>query len=371
METQNKPTLPPYGRPLLAVWGIILAAIFLGMGFYTTSSVNHLRTEAAARHEARMDPLATEAGKTAAENKLPPGANPKKVSAGIYIDGVASISVLEAYWEPVFYIWFRWEGDLAPGETFNIIEGEILSREKLAEQLSESGENYALYLVRAKITKFFSASRFPMDDHLMTIAIEDGGKTWAELEYVPDTENSGISSRVKMPGYKASRTALVMKPHTYRSNFGDPNLKKNERKTYSQLLYGIWNTRPGFGPYSKVFLGLFAAVAIALLAFFIKPTDVDPRFGLGVGGFFGAVANALLSASLVPESGSMTLMDMVNGVGMATIFITLVQSTISLHLYDIREEHALSKAFDRLSLILIATGFTTINILIPWLASKS
>lgn len=38
-----------------------------------------------------------------------------------------------------------------------------------------------------------------------------------------------------------------------------------------------------------------------MLAFFIKPTDVDQRFGLGVGALFAAIANTYITSSLVPE----------------------------------------------------------------------
>lgn len=357
--------LPPWGRRFLWISALILVAIFVALGWYTVSTVSRQRTESAERHQARMDPKAAEAGRTAAETELPPGAKPRRVKVGIYLDGIASVSLLDSEWSPVFYIWFRWtDEDINPGETFNIVEGEIASKQLLASKV-ENGEHYALYLVEAKVTKFFNTSRFPVDDHLLTLAIEDGSRRWEELEYVPDLEGSNISSRVKMPGYKALKTALVVKPHAYKSNFGDPAMPAGTRRTYSQLIYGIWNGRTGYGPYLKVFVGLFAAAAIALLAFFIKPTDVDPRFGLGVGGFFGAVANTLLSASMVPDSGILTLMDLVNGVGAITIFLTLVVSTISLHLYDIRGEVALSRAFDRVAFIVFAVAFGIINLMIP------
>lgn len=357
--------LPTWGRSFLWISALVTTAIFVALGTYTVSTVRANRAEAAERHRARLDPKGVEAGKTAAESELPPGAQPRQVKVGIYLDGIASISLLDSEWSPVFYIWFRWQGDdIDPGETFNIVEGEIASRTRLASRV-ENGEHYALYLVQAKVTKFFNTSRFPVDDHLLTLAIEDGAQMWQDLEYVADTEASNISSRVKMPGYKVLETALVVKPHSYKSTFGDPSVPPGTRRTYSQLIYGVWNGRTGFGPYLKVFVGLFAAAAIALLAFFIKPTDVDPRFGLGVGGFFGAIANTLLSASMVPDSGILTLMDLVNGVGAITIFLSLVGSTISLYLYDIRGEEALSRAFDRLVLVIFTVGYTVINVMIP------
>jgi hypothetical protein len=358
-------TLPRWGRKFLWTSALLLTAIFAALGLHTVGTVRQLRAEALERHVARMDPKGVEKGRTAAEDELPPGAKPRQVKVGIYLDGIASISLLDSEWSPVFYIWFRWQGDdIDPGESFNIVEGEIENKTLLSKKV-ENGERYALYLVQAKVTKFFNTSRFPVDDHLLTLAIEDGSLTWEQLEYVADAEGSNISSRVKMPGYKVLKSAMVVKPHAYKSSFGDPSLPPSTRRTYSQLIYGIWNGRTGYGPYLKVFVGLFAAAAIALLPFFIKPTQVDPRFGLGVGGFFGAVANTLLSASLVPDSGILTLMDMVNGVGAITIFLTLVQSTISLHLYDTLGEEALSRAFDRLSFVVFAAGFAVINLLIP------
>jgi hypothetical protein len=355
-------------RRFVIVWSLVLALVLMGLGTGSIIMVNQYREAATVRHTARIDAQAVEPGRTAAETALPAGANPRRVTVGMYLDNIAAISILESSWSPVFYIWFRWTGDdLAPGETFQIVEGEITEKTKLSERVV-NGEHYAVYLVRAQVTKFFTADRFPVDDHLLTLAIEDGERPWMELEYVPDVQNSDISSRVKMPGYVVHRTGLVMKPHTYKTNFGDPQLAATDQSTYSQLIYAVWNTRPGYGPYLKIFVGLFAAILIALLPLFIKPTDVDPRFGLGVGGFFGAVANTFIAASLVPDSGVLTLMDMVNGIGMVTIFLTLVQSTISLYLYDIRGRVRVSQVFDRVSLVIFGVGLVVTNILIPYVA---
>ncbi len=358
--------ITPSERRFVLLWSIALIVIFVGLGLFVGITINQYRESAIVRHNARIDPLAVEPGRTAAETTLPPGANPRKVTVGLYMDEIASISIIDSTWSPVFYIWFRWTGDdLNPGETFKIVEGEITSREKLTEQVV-NGEHYAMYLVRAQITKFFSADRFPVDDHLLTLMIEDGSLPWSELEYVPDTKNTNISSRVKMPGYLIQRTGLVMKPHTYKTTFGDPQMQPEQHATYSQLIYAIWNVRPGLGTYFKIFVGLFAAMLIALLPFFITPTQVDPRFGLGVGGFFGAVANTLIAASLVPDSGILTLMDMVNGIGMLAIFLTLVQSTISLYLYDTLGRTEVSRLFDRVSLVIFLVALVVINIVIPF-----
>jgi hypothetical protein len=362
------------GKRFVIIWSAAILIIFVFLGIFSVSTVNKYRSDAAARHEARINPHAVEPGKTAAEDKLPDGANPRMVTVGMYMEGISEISILDSYWNPTFYMWFKWNEDeispgkpFKPGETFKIVDGEILEKEKLFEKKID-GVNYAQYLVRVRMTKFFTSDRYPLDDHLLTVGIEDGELTWEELEYVPDNENSNISSRVKMPGYSLFKFGLVIKPHTYKSSFGVPGVAKDDRKTFSQLIYGIWNIRPGLGPFFKTFLGLFAAILIALLALFIKPTHVDPRFGLGIGGFFGAVANMILSVSMVPESGVMTLMNLVNSVGVIAIAISMIQSTISLHIFDSRGEEALSRLFDRVSFVVICSCFVVINVLIPLFA---
>jgi hypothetical protein len=125
---------------------------------------------------------------------------------------------------------------------------------------------------------------------------------------------------------------------------------------------GIPVERAGWGLYFKMFQSLFVAVVLALLAFFIRPTEVDPRFGLGVGGLFAAVANAYVISSLVPDTGNLALADIINGVGIGVILLTVVQSTISLHLFASRGEEALSRRFDRLSFAIILPCYIFFNI---------
>jgi hypothetical protein len=350
---------------LIPIWTVALGLFFVAATAFAATRLLTIKADAAARHRARLDQNAVEPGKTAVEDQLPPDATPKKVNVGVYMEGISEISILDSKWSPVFYIWFRWTGDeLAPGETFRVMDGEITSKEKLVEKVT-NGEHYAVYLVHADVTKFFSADRFPLDDHLLTVGLEDSKLGWTQLEFVPDKLNSGISSRVKMPGYQVAQTGMVVKPHAYKTNFGDAEKPAGSREVFSQFVYAIWNVRPGYGTYFKVFVGLYAAALIAILAFFIKPTHVDPRFGLGVGGFFGAVANTLVSASAVPDSGTVTLMDMVNGFGMITIFLTIMQSAIALYLFDTREEVELTARFDRASLIVFACGFALFNAVVP------
>jgi hypothetical protein len=368
-ETQKKDAESrAAGRVFLGLWslGIIFA---YALAFWSLVSVNARHKAAASeRHEARVNPDATEPGLTEAERTPPPGHEkdePTKVHVGIYLDRIAEISVKQTTWTADFYIWFNWKGgDIKPGDNFQVVDGKIESKEKLKET-AKGDAHYALYRVTARITKFFDVARFPADDHLLTLNIEDTASQSYELVYVPDVPGSSVSSRVKVPGYMIHKSGLVVRPHSYKTPRGDPHLPAEFRATYSQLIMGIWVTRPDLGFFLKMFLGLYVAVAISLLAFFIKPTDVDPRFGLGVGALFAAIANNYITSSYLPDTGIVTLTDMVNGTAIMTIFLTLLQSTISLYIFDIKENQGLSRRFDLVSFAILIVGYTAINVAIP------
>ena len=119
----------------------------------------------------------------------------------------------------------------------------------------------------------------------------------------------------------------------------------------------------------KMFVALFVAVGIAMLAFFIKPTEVDPRFGLGVGALGVVIVNTYVTSSLVPDTGVMTLADIVNQVGIVTISLSLMQSAISLYLYEMKGKKKLSRFFDRVSFVIFLAGYSVINVVLPWAAT--
>lgn len=361
--------ITPTDRRNMRLWAILLIVLFIVIGIFTVWDEYKNKTNATRRHEDRMNPSVGEGGTKPPSTALPEGANPVRVQAGIYVDRVVELSVKDVGWTVDFYLWFRWKGDAVdPGGNFQIVDGWIESKEK-AEEYTNGDEHYALYRVVARITKFFDVSRFPCDDHILTINIESPAFERNELLFVPDTENSGISSRVQIAGYSIRQRAILEKPHAYRSTHGDPRLTTGMDRTHSQLRMGVWISRPGWGFYLKMFIALFGAVGVAILAFFIKPTDVDPRFGLGVGALFAVIANMYVTSSLVPDIGTMTLADMVNVVGIVTIFLTLLQSTISLYLYDRKGKEALSRLFDRVSFVVLLAGYLVINVALPLAAT--
>ena len=325
--------LKPPGIGSLKWWIVGVILIFLILGSLLVEVGYENKQSSIKKHIERMTPNLTEPGLTAEDFNLPTNSTPTKVITGVYIDRIKELSLSDSTWTVDFYIWFKWnDSDVNPGENFQIIDGEVDNDKKeLVDEYINGTEHYQIYYINAKITKFFDVLRFPVDSHILTIEIEDKKTERPDLIYVADN-TSNFNSKVQIHGYHIDNMTLVEKPHVYQSNFGDPRIKQGPT-SYSQLRAGIEISRPDLGFYLRIFIGLFVAVAAALLAILIKPCDPEPRFGLQAGGLFVAIANTIITSDLIPKTGIMTLADMINDLGLFIILLAILESIISLYLY--------------------------------------
>lgn len=356
---------------LVVVWASILISFYVLATTIAALKVTKDKVGSLDRHLSRINANAHEDGRTWVDpQKLKEAQKEQasKVSVGIYVDHIADFSTLRTNWTVDFYIWFRWlDKNLHPGETFQIMDGEILSS-NLIDSTCYENERYELYRVQAQITKFFNVMRFPRDNHLLTISVENKVYSWYQMQFVPDVVDSDISSRVKLPGYTIRDAVMVTKPHPYKTNRGDPRFKDKTEVVYDQVIYGLNISRSDWGLYFKLFESLFASVAIALLVFFMDPKG-DGRVGLGIGAFFASVASSYVTSNEMPGMGILTLSDLINILGMATIFLSVLCSIIVMKIARNDQKLGLAKFFDRLSLTIFLVGYLIANIVIAQMAS--
>lgn len=361
-EFFNWEKLTPKEHRFIKFWVLGVIIIFLLVGSYMAGLVYLDKQADIVKHAERMSPNITESGFTQAQLDLPANATPTKVFTGVYIDQIRDFSLSDSTWTTDFYIWFKWNGsNINPGENFQVVDGIIDEKVKKDDYINGS-EHYQVYYVTAKINKFFDVLRFPVDNHVLTLEIEDEQNERPDLIYVTDNA-SEVSSRVQIPGYHIDNMSVIEKPHAYKSNFGDPRLDSG-LTSFSQLRAGIDISRPDIGFYFRIFIGLFVAVTAALLALFVRLNNAETRFVMGSGALFVAIANTIITSELIPKTGILTLADMVNDIGLILILMTLVESTISLYLYQRKDKKLLSKKMDLISVILLFFIYLIVNVVI-------
>jgi len=360
--------LPQQRKTLIRIWIIIIAVAYLALGVSALSVVESEKQASNRGHALRMDPNAVEPGKTPPD-PMPKNADFTNVNIGIYLDGIENFSIKDSYWSATFYVWFRWKGDKAldPGKNFQLVDAKIEKKELQDSYTGTDGTNYQAYKVVAKMTKFFNTTRVPLDDHMLNIYVEDAVNDVGRLRYVADTA-SNVSSRVKIPGYNITGFSNVVKPHTYKTTYGDPRMAEGKHTTYSEYNFGVTVKRSGIGVYIKLFVGLFAGVLLTIGSFFIRPSDTGPRFGIPSAAYFGAVGNTYLVSSILPSSGQFGLADFVTGIGLFTISLCVVSSLMSGYFFLRKEEKEVSRSLDKVSWIAIGIGFLLVNIILPIVA---
>jgi hypothetical protein len=357
--------LAPEKKSFLRYWAIGISITYVLIAILVVNIVQGEKDIAKRNHALRMAPDAVELGKTKPD-PLPTNTDFKTVNVGIYLDGIESFSIKDSYWTPTFYIWFRWTGDksLNPGKNFRLVDGKIEKKDLQDSYIAPDGTNYEVYKVVARVTKFFNTTRVPLDDHMLNIYIEDSANDVRRMRYVPDP-TSGISSRVKVSGYDITGMSTVVKPHTYKTSYGDPRVEEGKRTTFSEYNYGVTIKRNGIGVFMKLFIGLYAGVLLTFCSFFIRPTETAPRYAFPTASYFGVVANAYMAHSLLPSSGHFGLADLVTAIGLFTITFCVIASLISVYYYLRKKEEDFSRKLDRVSLKYIGAGFIAVNILLP------
>jgi hypothetical protein len=363
-------TITPRGYGFVILWAAALVLFFLLVGYF---GIRQLRAYEHRTAQIRKVWLESATGKEGAGTNTDnaPGAKPSAVLVGIHVNRIGEIDLRESSWTADFDLWFHWtDKNIEPGETFQISNGEIESREKREADVNGI-ERYERYRVKARMAKYFDPTRFPFADEALVIQVEDGLHGVGALNFIADTENSAVSpTAITLDLVKINQVVAGVRLHDFESTRGRPRRGSDRSAVHSQFVFAMLVNPPGLMFHLKMFHVLFSSVAIAVLALFIKPIHVDPRFGLGVGAVFAAIGNMIAIATFLPRAQQATLADMVNVLGLATIFLTLVQSTISLYQYDTLGLEKLSRLFDKVSFAVILIGYVLINVVLS-LAARS
>lgn len=368
MGEDQRQSIPRWGHQLLVLWAAGLALLYAVGGYLGSVQLHEYKAEterARAAWLAGADPDGTAPGAGPAQGSAPVG-----VDVGVHVNRLDDIGLKETSWTADFEIRFRWVGDrVQPGENFQLVNGEILRREK-KETSVRNGERVERYHVIARIQKSIDPSRFPFSDEGLAIQLQDRIHGADALRYVADRDGGGISRRALPRNLTVTRSLVVIRQQRPGAEAEDagPSPARGGA-VHSRFILAMVVAPSHFSVFVAMFQALFASVAIALVPLFIKPTWVDPRFGLGVGAFFAAVANNVFLGALVPVAARITLTGMINAIGLVTIFLTLAQSTVSLYLFDSLGRERLSRRFDMVSFVVLLLGYTALMLAMP-LAAK-
>ena len=275
-------------------------------------------------------------GNAFSETQVEPHLKKGEVLIGAYVNGIHSIDLRAGTVDLDLYIWLRTKGDRNLLDSIEVVNGSILEKSAIVKK-KIGNENYFSMRITAKAFQIFDLRKFPLDKQNLMIVFEDSEADTSTLQFVPDENNTKVADAAELPGWKIGKATISIVSHGYDTNYGDLSLGGNNSK-FSRAAISIPIDREGVGYFFKLFGTVFLSAFVTFLSFFIRPNNLDPRFGLGVGGIFAVVASNFVLSSMLPDTNQVTMGEALLLLTISSIFIALTESVISLRLWESGKE---------------------------------
>jgi hypothetical protein len=281
-------------------------------------------------------------------------AKPVPVTVGIYLTDIYDVEMKKGTYTADFYIWFLWSGKVNP-RNFEVVNGHLTFKHE-ESSARVAGVEYVSYRCRAVLHGSFDLSDYPWDKQTLLIQIEDEDLDTRELTYIADSKNSKVNTGLNIGHRSTGNFRISASEFLYDTNFGHPERLEHDGARYSRIVAELPADHKGARIFVKTFLALFISVALAFLTFLIRPNDLPPRFSMGISGMFGAVASLVVISNVLDDCPFLTFAEKIHYVGMIFIFLSVLESSISLKLYHAGKEAAW-RVMDVLSMFLFPLGF--------------
>lgn len=259
---------------------------------------------------------------------------PDTVTIGAYIISIHDIDFHNKEYTTRFWLWMLYKDN----HKFNFpTQIDIPNAKDIDEPeiISDTVDNRIWQLLKMKcvMKKNWKVTDFPFDKQQLIVHVENSIYDRNSLVFVPDEMGSTYDRELTLDGWRISDFKVTTGVNEYTTVFGDPSSDMLHSE-YASFNIEIDIERDAWGLFMKIFIGMYISFMIAVLSFTTQPSELEPRFGLPVGGLFAAVGNKYIIDSLLPESSTFTLVDSLHSTTFLTIFATLMVSAICLHYHD-------------------------------------
>lgn len=242
---------------------------------------------------------------------------PSTVKVGVWINDIEKVDVPTQTFTIDFYIWFKYH-EIKPDVEF--LRGT--PRMDLIREEERPTENYIEYRVRGAYVESLDFRNFPLDEHLLTVELEDKEHGASELVFEPDFEESGLDPELSVAGWDVKDFRLDVKEHTYPG------------ENYSRFVFGVTVYRSQVSVVFKNFFPIIIITLISLLTFSISVKNFGQRVAICVTTLMSAVAYHIAALSGLPALGYLTLFDRIMLVVYTLFLYNLLVSVQAMRLVE-------------------------------------
>lgn len=276
---------------------------------------------------------------------------PQTCYIGVYLLALDNFNLLDKTFDTNFWIW-----SICPTSEFKPLKNlEVINAKNLdiinsnsvekKDKLNLFSKGDKVYFDQAKIGATMSfnwdTTNYPFDRHILTIPLEETVYNTSEFIYTPDLKNSTYKDDLTLIGWQINRFEVTTVENTYNTTFGDTEMDSNFSK-FSQLLIQISIERKSFLGFLKLTAGVYMAVLISFLSFFLKSgEEIGSRSGLLVGCLFATLVNMQVTDSILGSAPHLILVDKIH---ITTIFYIAIATLVSIYSHIIDQKGDTDKA---------------------------
>lgn len=258
---------------------------------------------------------------------------PDTVKIGAYVISVHDINFHDKEYVIRFWLWMLYDNPAFDfSQQIDIPNAKEIEKPAPMMDLID-GQTWQLMKMKCTMKQNWDVEDFPFDKQHLTVHVENSIYDKDKLVYLQDESGSTFDRELTLDGWHISKFNVSTSLHEYTTVFGDPSSQMLHSE-YASFDINIEIERNAWGLFLKIFIGMYIAFLISIISFSLKPSELEPRFGLPVGGLFAAVGNKYIIDSLLPESTSFTLVDTLHTITFLSILATLLVSAISLKYHD-------------------------------------
>lgn len=256
---------------------------------------------------------------------------PDTVKVGAYVISVHDINFHDKEYTIRFWLWFVYDNaDFDFSKQLDIPNAKEIEPPDIIVD-SVEGKSWAIMKMKCTMKEKWDVQDFPFDQQHLKVQIENALFDNRSLVFVPDLKGSRFDEKEAIDGWTIRNFHVLSKSNDYETGFGDSTVTG---QVFSTFNIEMDIERNAWGLFMKIFIGMYIAFLIAIVSFTPHPSELEPRFGLPVGGLFAAVGNKYIIDSVLPESSTFTLVDTLHAFTFFAIFMTLVVSAIALKFHD-------------------------------------
>lgn len=273
---------------------------------------------------------------------------PQQVTVGFYAMSLQGFDQEDNSYYADFYMWLRWKGEHDPTaslELTNNIERWGLTMTPVYEEPKElpTGELIQQFHVQGRFFQPLDMSDYPLDEHQLTVQIEDTQFAEDQVVYVADTEDSGIDAGFRIPGWSITDWSVPITSHQYDTSFGEGKIAEAAH-TYSAAAFALDIERPRTFFLWKLLLPLIIVLLLAGSVLFVHPTLTEVRLA--------APATALLSlvflqqsySDTLPATGTLVLLDQIYALAYGLIIMLILTTTLTSHWMRVETDESTARA---------------------------